>query len=146
MRKALRPSPVAGEPDPTAAGGARILAMSARKKGAGPRAWLAVDSAGEGRVVEAGKQAIMQRTGLPGRDLRLLDPQLSCPSTLLGRERAVVVNLEHIKAVVTATEVLLLNYLDPAVVLFINELQRRFARHQHDRDQVSASYLSFSSL
>lgn len=97
-----------------------------RKKAAvGVRAWLAVDAAGQAQVVEAGKHAIMRRTGLPARDLRILDPLLSYPSTVLGRERAIVVNLEHIKAIVTAHEVLLLNFRDPAVAPFVQELQRR---------------------
>ncbi|GKE31671.1 magnesium transporter MRS2-2-like protein, partial [Tanacetum coccineum] len=38
------------------------------------------------------------------RDLRILDPLLSYPSAILGRERAIVLNLEHIKAIVTAEE------------------------------------------
>ncbi|XP_074575160.1 magnesium transporter MRS2-3-like [Curcuma longa] len=135
MRKAPRSSPEAGEPDPATLGGARVLSTSARKKGAGPRTWLVVDAAGEARVVEAGKHAIMRRTGLPGRDLRILDPQLAYPSTLLGRESAVVVNLEHIKAIVTATEVLLLNYSDPAVAPFVHEFQRRLVGRHHGRDQ-----------
>ncbi|KAI3984084.1 hypothetical protein MKX01_035211 [Papaver californicum] len=42
----------------------------------------------------------MRRTGLPARDLRILDPVLSYPSTILGREKAIVVNLEHIKAII----------------------------------------------
>ena len=65
-----------------------------RKKGTGVRAWMVVDSTGQAEVIEAGKQAIMRRTGLPARDLRILDPQLSYPSTVLGRERAIVINLE----------------------------------------------------
>ncbi|XP_042416925.1 magnesium transporter MRS2-3-like isoform X2 [Zingiber officinale] len=137
MRKAPRSSPAAGEPDPATIGGARVLSTSARKKGVGPRTWLVVDAAGEARVVEAGKHAIMRRTGLPGRDLRILDPQLAYPSTLLGRESAVVVNLEHIKAIVTATEVLLLSYSDPDVAPFVHELQRRLAGRHHGRDQSS---------
>ncbi|GAY58560.1 hypothetical protein CUMW_187910 [Citrus unshiu] len=47
----------------------------------------------------------MRRTGLPARDLRVLDPLLSYPSSILGRELAVVINLEHVKAIVTAKEV-----------------------------------------
>ncbi|CAI7855251.1 unnamed protein product, partial [Closterium sp. NIES-53] len=48
-------------------------------------------------VIEADKYAIMRRCSIPARDLRILDPLLSYPSTLLGREQAIVVNLEHIK-------------------------------------------------
>ena len=45
------------------------------------------------------------------RDLRLLDPQLatSYPSAILARERALVVNLEYIKCIITQDCVLLLN-------------------------------------
>ncbi|PKA54257.1 Magnesium transporter MRS2-3 [Apostasia shenzhenica] len=124
--------PPAPAPAPTIVG---------RKKGAavGVRAWLAVNAAGEARVVEAGKHAIMRRTGLPARDLRILDPQLSYPSTVLGRERAIVINLEQIKAVITAHEVLVLNFHDPAVTPFLNQLQRRLhlhSRHLHQSPQI----------
>jgi len=45
------------------------------------------------------------------RDLRLLDPQLatSYPSAILARERALVVNLEYIKCIITQDCVLVLN-------------------------------------
>ncbi|CAA0822522.1 Magnesium transporter MRS2-3 [Striga hermonthica] len=100
-----------------------------RKKAVGVRAWLQLDSTGQAQVVEVGKHAIMRRTGLPARDLRILDPLLSYPSTVLGRERAIVINLEHIKAIITAQEVLLLNSRDPSVIPFVDELQRRILLH-----------------
>ncbi len=79
--------------------------------------------------MEAGKHAIMRRACLPARDLRILDPVLSYPSTILGREHAIVVNLEHIKAIITAQEVLLLNFKDPAVAPFVLDLQHRLPLH-----------------
>ncbi|XP_057840295.2 magnesium transporter MRS2-3 isoform X2 [Cryptomeria japonica] len=97
----------------------------ARKQGFGLRAWLLVDGHGGTQVVEAGKHAIMKRTALPARDLRILDPLLSYPSTILGRESAIVINLEHVKAIITSQEVLLLNSTDPAVAPFVTNLQRR---------------------
>ncbi|GJZ33954.1 magnesium transporter MRS2-3-like protein [Tanacetum coccineum] len=69
--------------------------------------------------------------GLPACDLRILDPMLSYPSTMLGREWAIVINWEDIKAIITAYEVLLLNSADPFVVTFVEELQRRFMRYYH---------------
>lgn len=95
------------------------------KKGIGVRAWLLIDGHGGAQVVKAGKHDIMRRTGLPARDLRVLDPLLSYPCTILGRDRAIVINLEHIKAIITAHEVLLLNSTDPTVAPFIVNLQRR---------------------
>lgn len=108
-----------------------------RKKVTGIRAWMKVDQMGQAQVLEAGKHVIMRRTGLPGRDLRILDPMLSYPSTILGRERAIVINLENIKAIITGHEVLLLNSKDPSVAPFVQELQKLLARHhQATRAQV----------
>ncbi|GKD12490.1 magnesium transporter MRS2-3-like protein, partial [Tanacetum coccineum] len=102
-----------------------------KKSTTGVKPWLVLTSTGQSETIEAGKHAIMRRTGLPARDLRILDPILSYPSTVLGRERAIVINLEHVKAIITAQELLLLNSRDPSVVPFLNELKRRILRHYH---------------
>ena len=126
---------------PTSGGLGLSLGGGLRKKGSGVRAWLLIDSTGQAQVVEAGKHAIMRRTGLPARDLRILDPLLSYPSTVLGRERAIVTNLEHIKAIITAHEVLLLNSKDPSVTPFVDEIQRRLMRH-HQATKARVFYFS----
>lgn len=53
-----------------------------------------MDSSGHEKVLDVDKYAIMHRVQIHARDLRILDPLLSYPSTILGRERAIVLNLE----------------------------------------------------
>lgn len=116
--------PPENEVDPT-----RLTGSTHRKKPTTIRPWLVLDSSGQTQLMEAGKHVIMRRTFLPARDLRILDPLLSYPSTVLGRDRAIVINLEHIKAIITAREVFLLNSKDPFVRPFVEHLQRRVVRN-----------------
>ncbi|KAF8404100.1 hypothetical protein HHK36_008980 [Tetracentron sinense] len=102
-----------------------VVPPQTRRKGSGIRAWLIVSESGKSHLEEVGKHSIMRRTGLPARDLRILDPLLSYPSSILGRERAIVINLEHIKAIITAKEVLVLNSKNPLVIPFVQDLQFR---------------------
>ncbi|XP_031264868.1 magnesium transporter MRS2-1-like [Pistacia vera] len=103
------------------------LSVPPRQKVLGTKSWLVVSELGESRNEKVGKYWIMRWTGPPARDLRVLDPMLSYPSTSLGRERAIVVNLEHIKAIITAKEVFLLNSINPLVVEFVQDLQHRIS-------------------
>lgn len=100
------------------------------RKGSMARTWLVMSMEGKREMVEAGRPLIMRWTGLTARDLRVLDPLLSYPSMIVGRERAMVLNLEHIKAIITAHEVLLLNSTDPSVMPFVNHLHSRIL-YQH---------------
>ncbi|KAL5199339.1 hypothetical protein ABZP36_020542 [Zizania latifolia] len=97
-----------------------------KKRGGGTRSWIRVEAATASvQTLEVDKATMMRRCELPARDLRLLDPLFVYPSTILGRERAIVVNLEQIRCVITADEVLLLNSLDSYVLQYAAELQRR---------------------
>ncbi|PIA57107.1 hypothetical protein AQUCO_00600082v1 [Aquilegia coerulea] len=96
-----------------------------KKKTAVSRSWILLDSTGEGTILDVDKYAIMHRVQIHARDLRILDPLLSYPSTILGREKAIVLNLEHIKAIITAEEVLLRDPLDDNVIPIVEELRRR---------------------
>ncbi|XVF74864.1 hypothetical protein PTKIN_Ptkin13bG0144900 [Pterospermum kingtungense] len=99
--------------------------LGLKKRGQGLRSWIRVDTFGNSQVIEADKFTMMRRCDLPARDLRLLDPLFVYPSTILGREKAIVVNLEQIRCIITADEVLLLNSLDSYVLQYVVELQRR---------------------
>ncbi|CAA2987399.1 magnesium transporter MRS2-1-like [Olea europaea var. sylvestris] len=96
-----------------------------KKRGQGLRSWIRVDASGNSQVIEVDKFTMMRRCDLPARDLRLLDPLFVYPSTILGREKAIVVNLEQIRCIITADEVWLLNSLDSYVLQYVVELQRR---------------------
>ncbi|XP_065628193.1 magnesium transporter MRS2-I-like [Quercus suber] len=111
--------------------GAAMISASAnvnvnlKKKNQSARSWILLDSRGEGTNLDVDKYAIMHRVHIHARDLRILDPLLSYPSTILGRDKAIVLNLEHIKAIITAEEVLLRDPSDENVIPVVEELQRR---------------------
>ncbi|CAN6439493.1 unnamed protein product [Victoria cruziana] len=96
-----------------------------KKKAASSRSWIIMDCTGEGTILDVDKYAVMHRAQIHARDLRILDPLLSYPSTILGRERAIVLNLEHIKAIITSEEVLLRDPMDDNVIPVVEELRRR---------------------
>jgi len=66
----------------------------AKKKTQSSRSWILFDTTGQGSLLDVDKYAIMHRVQIHARDLRILDPLLSYPSTILGREKAIVLNLE----------------------------------------------------
>lgn len=98
---------------------------SLKKKTSVSRRWILIDPNGQSKIVDLDKYSIMQRVPINARDLRILEPMLSYPSTILGREKAIVLNLEHIKAIITTEEVMLQDPLDDNVVPIVEELQRR---------------------
>jgi hypothetical protein len=66
----------------------------AKMKGQWARSWMSIDCTGERIGLDVDKYAIMRRVHIHARDLRILDPLLSYPSTILGRDKAIVLNLE----------------------------------------------------
>lgn len=83
------------------------------------------DKLGQSELIEWDKGTIIKRVGIPARDLRILGPVFSQSSNILARERAMVVNLEFIKAIVTAEEVLLLDPLRQEVLPFVDQLRQQ---------------------
>lgn len=64
------------------------------KKTAVSRSWVSVDCNGNSTVLDLDKYGIMKRVSIHARDLRILDPLLNYPSAILGRDKAIVLNLE----------------------------------------------------
>nr|KJB22928.1 hypothetical protein B456_004G074400 [Gossypium raimondii] len=89
-----------------------------KKKTAVTTSWISIDAKGKSVILDVDKYAIMRRVQVHARDLRILDPMLSYPSTILGREK-------HIKAIITAEEVLLRDPYDDNVIPIVAELKRR---------------------
>ncbi|XWS76311.1 hypothetical protein CRYUN_Cryun01aG0165000 [Craigia yunnanensis] len=106
-------------------GGDATQVASLRNKTAVTTSWIPIDAKGQGLMLDVHKYAIMHRVQIHARDLRILDPMLSYPSTILGREQVIVLNLEHIKAIITAEELLLRDPLADNVTLIVAELKRR---------------------
>ncbi|CAJ1938329.1 unnamed protein product [Sphenostylis stenocarpa] len=134
-KKTAAPPPPPSPPQPpyaagvtaspeTAAAGVGAL-TKVKKKTGGARLWMRFDRSGRSELVEWEKNAIIHHAGIPARDLRILGPVFSHSSNILAREKAMVVNLEFIKAIVTAEEVLLLDPLRQEVLPFVEQLRQQ---------------------
>ncbi|GJN02927.1 hypothetical protein PR202_ga20322 [Eleusine coracana subsp. coracana] len=105
--------------------------------------WGSVSRSGAWRVEEVGRHELTRRTGLPARDLRALDPALASsypyPSgTVTARDSAVVVNVDRVRAVVTAHEVLVPGPRDPAVAPLARELRARLTPAPQEEEDGQA--------
>ncbi|GAB4843269.1 hypothetical protein Ancab_013235 [Ancistrocladus abbreviatus] len=81
------------------AGEAELLAAvsSVKSKTAGGsqrQSWILFDSSGQSTILDVDKYAIIRRVHINARVLRILDPNLSYPPAILGRGKAIVLNLE----------------------------------------------------
>ncbi|CAA2960175.1 magnesium transporter MRS2-4 [Olea europaea subsp. europaea] len=95
-----------------------------KKKAGGARLWMRLDRWGHSELIECDKSVILKRVSIPSRDLRILGPIFSHSSRILAREKAMVVNLEFIRAIITAEEVLLLDPLRQEVLPFVEQLRQ----------------------
>ncbi|KAG5240200.1 magnesium transporter CorA family protein [Salix suchowensis] len=146
-----------GVPEPSSHGNARLNldgygygyrgsgfpGLKKRGHGHGNRSWIKIDQDGNSKILELDKATIMRHCSLPSRDLRLLDPLFIYPSTILGREKAIVASLEQIRCIITADEVILMNSLDGCVVQYMSEFCKRL---QTNREQAEDLPFEFRAL
>uniref|UniRef100_A0A6M2F7S8 Magnesium transporter n=1 Tax=Populus davidiana TaxID=266767 RepID=A0A6M2F7S8_9ROSI len=123
--------------------GSGFPGLKKRGHGHGNRSWIKIDQDGNSKILELDKATIMRHCSLPSRDLRLLDPLFIYPSTILGREKAIVVSLEQIRCIITADEVILMNSLDGCVVRYMSEFCKRL---QTNREQAEDLPFEFRAL
>lgn len=72
--------------------------------------WIVLDERGHRSFMHADKRAIINTTGLsiPIRDMRLLDVNLgAADSTILVRDAAIIVAMEHVRFIVTANRAII---------------------------------------
>ncbi|KAK4762091.1 hypothetical protein SAY87_029975 [Trapa incisa] len=122
--------------------GAMVVGVGkGKKKIGGTRKWLWMrfDRAGQSELFECEKNAIVRRVSIPARDLRVLGPVFSHSSNILAREKAMVVNLEFIKAIVTAEEVLIFDPLGQEVVPFVDQLRLQLPPKTTSKTQEGCS-------
>ncbi|KAJ3696466.1 hypothetical protein LUZ61_000171 [Rhynchospora tenuis] len=122
-------SPVSGQPSPIntsakATPSVKGAGFKSVKKKTGSRLWMRFDRTGQSEILECDKSMIIRWTGIPARDLRVLGPIFSQSSNILAREKAIVVNLEHIRAIVNGEEILILDPLCQEVLPFIDKLRQ----------------------
>lgn len=154
---------ISSSPPPTPITPAAVVGKG-KKKAIGARLWMRFDRTGAMEVVECDKSTIIKRASVPARDLRILGPVFSHSSNILGnildlplyiisstvmntfylwfcaaREKAIVVNLEVIKLIVTAEEVLLLDPLRPEVLPFVERLKQQFPQSTDASENVVQS-------
>ncbi|KAG6759871.1 hypothetical protein POTOM_036365 [Populus tomentosa] len=116
--------------------GSSFPGLKKRGHALGNRSWIKIDQDGNSKILELDKVTIMRHCSLPSRDLRLLDPLFIYPSTILGREKAIVVSLEQIRCIITADEVILMNSLDGCVVRYMSEFCKRLQTNREQADDL----------
>lgn len=91
------------------------------------KTWWVYDSVGRGQKLDLGMDFIRKKTGLTEAEYQIL---LDTPSlTLLGCEKCILVNIEHLKAILTTEEVYALDSSDLSMPPFLEEI-RQLSRRQ----------------
>ncbi|KAL3135886.1 hypothetical protein ABBQ32_007442 [Trebouxia sp. C0010 RCD-2024] len=88
-----------------------------------PREWLHIDPQGRTTYALVDKHAVVAELGIHYRDLRILDPLVPTPypTALFIREKALVVNLESIRMIVSADQVFVLSAPEPGQSLVVGK-------------------------
>jgi len=90
------------------------------------RMWTVLDQHGRAKNLKASKTHVAAAFGVPLRDLHYLDPlrPTLTPANIFIRPRCLIVNLEHMKFIVTAETALFLNAESLEVKRFIKFLRK----------------------
>ena len=123
--------------------------MTNNKGQLGERMWTVLDQRGNAKNLKASKTHVAAAFGIPLRDLHYLDPfrPTMTPANIFIRQKALIVNLEHLKFIVTAETALFLNAESLEVKRFIKFLRTYLkevenTQRQKQEDLVSAAATS----
>ena len=103
--------------------------------------WVRINTQGNVNRLSMEKTRIAALLRVPLRDLRVLEPSTadSYSNAVLCRERAIVVNLEQIKVLITSEEVIMTDSQTSTVTHFLPELEARLLRRKRLRAKVASS-------
>ncbi|XP_042047540.1 magnesium transporter MRS2-4-like [Salvia splendens] len=138
-KKSLPPT-LPPPPPPSIEASSSTSKASAKKKPVGSRLWMRMDRLAQSELIDCDKTVIIKRVSIPAMDLRILGPIFSHFSSILDREKAMIVSLEFIRAIITAEEVLLLDPLQQGVLPFVDQLRQKLPQKvSQDKEMQSAT-------
>ena len=114
-----------------------VKAVPVSTSGRAKVGWVRINTLGVVNRLSMEKTKIATLLRVPLRDLRVLEPTTadSYSAAVLCRERAIVVNLEQIKVLITAEEVIMTDSQTSTVTHFLPELQTRLLRRKRLRER-----------
>lgn len=103
--------------------------------------WVRINAQGNVNKLSMEKTKIATLLRVPLRDLRVLEPTTadSYSAAMLCRERAIVVNLEQVKILITHEEVIMTDSQRSTVTHFLPELTARLLRRKRLRERMPKS-------